>query len=92
MWTVSKKKEGRTPFIGQEALEKQVADNKAKKNKVQKRVGFMLQKAGVVREGASVSTKDGKGVGKVTSGTFSPILKKGVGMMYVDQDLTKEGT
>lgn len=39
-----------------------------------------------------MSTKDGKQVGKVTSGTFSPILKKGIGMMYVDQDQTKEGT
>jgi glycine cleavage system aminomethyltransferase T len=49
MWTVSKKKDGRTKFIGQDVLENQVADNKAKKNKVQKRVGFIVQKAGIVR-------------------------------------------
>jgi aminomethyltransferase len=60
MWTVSKKKQGRVPFIGQDILQKQVADNKEKKIKVQKRVGFMLDKAGVVREGASIKTKEGQ--------------------------------
>jgi|JI61114BRNA_FD_contig_41_4114568_length_549_multi_3_in_0_out_0_2 aminomethyltransferase len=92
MWTVSKKKEGRVPFIGQDALNKQIADNKAKKNKLQKRVGFMLEKTGVVREGASVLNKKGDKVGTVSSGTFSPVLKKGVGMMYVDQDSCKDET
>ena len=92
MWTVSKKKEGRVPFIGQDALNKQIADNKTKKNKLQKRVGFMLEKTGVVREGASVLNKKGDKVGTVSSGTFSPVLKKGVGMMYVDQDSCKDET
>lgn len=92
MWTVSKKKEGRTPFIGKEALDKQIADNKAKKTKLKKRVGFMLENAGVVREGATILTKQGENVGKVSSGTFSPVLKKGLGMMYVDQDHCKEDT
>lgn len=73
-------------------MNKQIADNKAKKNKLQKRVGFMLEKTGVVREGASVLNKKGDKVGTVSSGTFSPVLKKGVGMMYVDQDSCKDET
>jgi aminomethyltransferase len=59
-----------------------VADNKAGKLKVKKRVGFMLQKPGVVREGAIIKKGD-QVVGTVCSGTFSPCLRKGLGMMYV---------
>jgi glycine cleavage system aminomethyltransferase T len=36
-----------------------------------------------------VKDSTGKEVGHVTSGTYSPVLKKGIGMMYVDQSLTK---
>lgn len=45
-----------------------------------------------MREGAPVKDASGNEVGHVTSGTYSPVLKKGVGMMYVNQNLTKEGT
>lgn len=37
-------------------------------------------------------SKSGEKVGTVCSGTFSPVLRKGVGMMYVDQDYSKEDT
>lgn len=36
-----------------------------------------------------IIVKDGLEVGKVTSGTFSPILKKPIGMGYVSTDLSK---
>jgi len=31
-------------------------------------------------------------IGKVTSGTMSPSLKKGIGMGYLPVEMTKEGT
>jgi aminomethyltransferase len=41
------------------------------------------------REGALIFNKEGKEVGKVTSGTHSPSLKKPIGMGYVDVPLNK---
>lgn len=58
----------------------------------QKRVGIMGMKA-PAREGAELTTADGsKVIGRITSGTFSPCLKKPVAMGYVDSELSKEGT
>jgi aminomethyltransferase len=94
MWTVHKRKAGdnRLKFIGEEVLAKQQADVKAKTLKIRKRVGFMLNDAGVVREHCKVFDKEGKEVGETTSGSPSPSLKKTIGMTYVDQALTAENT
>lgn len=56
-----------------------------------KRVGFMGMKA-PAREGAEIfDDKDNK-IGVVTSGTFSPCLKKPIAMGYVSSDFAKDGT
>ncbi len=57
---------------------------------VRKLVGVMLE-AGIPREGYPI-LKDGKNVGILTSGTHSPMLKKGIGMGYVDAELAELGT
>ena len=63
-------------FIGKEALLKQ-------KEGEYERLSFLeCIDAGVPRYGYKVE-KDGKEVGKVTSGTFSPCLKKGIAMAYL---------
>ena len=63
-------------FIGKEALLKQ-------KEKDYEKLSFLeCIDAGIPRHGYKVE-KDGKEVGKVTSGTFSPCLKKGIAMAYV---------
>ena len=54
MWTVRKDKTGKEPYIGEEVLDSQVAKSKEKKIRVNKRVGFMLQQSGIVREGGIV--------------------------------------
>ncbi len=36
--------------------------------------------------------KDGRDVGAVTSGTFSPTLDKGIGMGYVETECARPGT
>ena len=62
MWTVHKRKSGddRLKFIGEEALAQQQSDVKAKKLKIRKRVGFMVNDPGVVRDHVKLFDKDGK--------------------------------
>jgi aminomethyltransferase len=55
-----------------------------------KRVAFSLQEAGIPRHGFSLTFSD-KPVGVVTSGTFSPVLKKGIGMGYLPTPLASPG-
>lgn len=44
-------------------------------------------------EGATIHDKDSdKEVGKVTSGTFSPILKQAITMAYIDTPYSKLGS
>ena len=49
----------------------------------------MVEGTGVVREHIDIYNKEGKKIGNTTSGTFSPILKKGIGMAYVHKDYRK---
>ncbi|OZV68425.1 glycine cleavage system aminomethyltransferase GcvT [Winogradskyella aurantia] len=48
-----------------------------------KLVAFELNEKGVPRRGYDIVDQDGKPIGKVTSGTMSPSLKKGIGLGYV---------
>jgi aminomethyltransferase len=83
MWTV-RKTMGPNPYIGNQAVEK------AKTGGVkEKRVGFTMEGNGIARDGTEVLDGSGKTVGKVTSGTFSPLLKKGVGMAYINTECSK---
>jgi aminomethyltransferase len=50
-------------------------------------VAFTMQGAGIARGGNPV-----QGGGVVTSGTFSPCLKRGIGMAYVPHDHAEPGT
>jgi aminomethyltransferase len=44
--------------------------------------------SGIIREGAEVVKADGSTVaGHVTSGTFSPALKQGVGFAYIPKQM-----
>lgn len=57
-----------------------------------KRVGLKLKKGGVLREDYKIFNKRKEEIGKLTSGTFSPILKAGIGMGYILKDYKKPGT
>jgi aminomethyltransferase len=57
-----------------------------------KRIGITGMKA-PAREGSIIYSGDGsKEIGNVTSGTFSPTLKKPIAMGYVASEFTKVGT
>lgn len=74
-WTVGWEK---AEFIGRDALLRERAQGLKRKL-----IGFELQDRGIVREGCAVKV-DHQKVGAVTSGTFSPTLKKSIGLAYVD--------
>jgi aminomethyltransferase len=73
-------------FIGREALLKQLEEGTERV-----RVGFKLLGRGIPRRGMEIVTEEGK-IGTVTSGTFSPLLKVGIGMGYVPPEYSEPGT
>jgi aminomethyltransferase len=73
-------------FIGREAIAKRSKDPSQ-----WRRVGLELEGKRIAREGAPILA-DGRQVGKVTSGTFSPTLAKAIAMAYVEPVQTGIGT
>ncbi len=73
-------------FIGRDALEAHKASGTATTL-----VGIMMDGRAIPREGYSVFQGDRK-VGTVTSGTFSPSLKKGVALARVESGVKAVGT
>jgi len=59
---------------------------------IQKRVGLDVEGRQPVREGALVLDGEGNEVGRVTSGGFSPSLKRPIAMGYVAAALAEPGT
>ena len=73
-------------FIGKSAL-LEIKE----KGITRKRIGFETERRGAIPRHGQKIFKDGREVGIVTSGTFSPSLKKGIGMGYVPVELAKVG-
>ena len=48
-----------------------------------KLIGFVLNERGIPRKGYKIFDSKQNEIGVVTSGTMSPVLKKGIGMGYV---------
>jgi aminomethyltransferase len=72
-------------FIGRDVLARQ------KEEGVRKRlVGFEVTERGIARDGQDVLV-DGSRLGKVTSGSPAPYLKKNIGMAYVPIEFANEG-
>ncbi|WP_185212781.1 glycine cleavage system aminomethyltransferase GcvT [Sphingobacterium mizutaii] len=67
---------------------------KAEKEKgvSQKLVGFEMIDRGIPRHDYEIVDADGNKIGRVTSGTQSPSLKKSIGLGYVEPAFAKEGT
>lgn len=82
-WIVGWNKEG---FNGAAALRKQSAIGIKRKL-----IGFELMEPGIARHGYDVWVS-GVRVGRVTSGTQTPFLKKAIGMAYLPIDRTEAGS
>jgi len=56
-----------------------------------KRVGIQIIEQGICRRGHEIYDEKGEKIGYVTSGTFSPLLKYGIGMAYIQAASALEG-
>jgi aminomethyltransferase len=74
-------------FIGKEALLKQKDDGIKRK-----RIGIKMIDQGIPRPGFELFSAAGQPVGRLTSGTFSPLLRMGVGMGYVEVSQAQESS
>ena len=83
-WVISK---DNNDFIGSERILSEKANGVSRK-----RVGIKLLTRGIAREGSLVLNKEGKKIGSLTSGGFSPNLKVSIGQGYIDIDYAKTDT
>lgn len=86
-WVIGKRRKTQGGFPGYEIIKQQMESESSTK-----RVGFILENGPPAREEAKIIDEKQEVVGKVTSGTFSPTLKKPLGMAYVDSKFSKLGT
>lgn len=82
-WTVKFDKE---EFIGRPALERQRKEGVARRL-----VGFEAEGRAIPRHGCEISAA-GERAGTVTSGTFSPSLRRPIGLGYVPRAASARGT
>ena len=73
-------------FIGKDVLQKQKAEGVKRK-----RVGIVMVDRGIPRPKMGVFDEAGEKIGVLTSGTYSPLLKVGIGMAYVQASNSQEG-
>ena len=70
-------------FVGRDALRTLRDEGVGRKL-----VGFVLKGRGIPRTGYQIVDANGHPIGNVTSGSQSPVLKKGIGLGYVRNDET----
>ena len=83
---ITKFAEGKN-FTNRAELERQ-----KKEGVTRKLCAFELQEKGIPRHGYEIADAEENVIGVVTSGTMSPVLKKGIGMGYVKPEFAKAGT
>jgi aminomethyltransferase len=73
-------------FIGKDVLDRQIKEGISRKI-----IGFEMIGREVARHGYPVLI-DGRKVGKVTSGSYAPYLKKNIGLVYLPIEYAEVGT
>lgn len=86
-WVINKRRRVEGGFPGADIILKQLADGAPRR-----RVGFALEGKAPAREGASVTDRDGKPLGIVTSGGFAPSVGAPIAMGYVEIGSAEPGT
>jgi aminomethyltransferase len=86
VWTISPKRREQGGFLGDSIILKQLKEGISTK-----RVGLAITGA-PAREHAEIQDLEGNEIGAVTSGTFSPTLKKPIAMGFVEASKAAIGT
>ncbi|MBP7651853.1 glycine cleavage system aminomethyltransferase GcvT [Candidatus Dependentiae bacterium] len=72
-------------YIAESVIQSQI------KNGVQKKIaGFVVKDKGIIRSNCSIIS-EGKIIGNITSGSFSPTLNKSIGIGYIHPDYFSNG-
>lgn len=74
-------------FIDREFLMMQKTEGVSRKLK-----GFAMLERGIPRHDYEIVNENGKTIGKVTSGTMSPVLNQGIGLAYISKEYIAFGT
>jgi aminomethyltransferase len=74
-------------FINREEFQTQKEEGVTRRLK-----GFVMEERGIPRQHYKVVDAEGNEIGEVTSGTMSPIVKKGIGMAYLKKGFWKADT
>lgn len=74
-------------FINAENLKKQKEEGVTRKL-----VGFKMVDKGIPRHDYTIEDAEGNEIGKVTSGTMSPVLSQGIGLGYVKKEFSAPGS
>jgi aminomethyltransferase len=80
-----------TKFTKEFSSSKKIQEQK-EKGVTKKLVGFELIDRGIPRHDYEIADAEGKTIGRVTSGTQSPTLKKAIGLGYVSTSHSKPGS
>ena len=76
-----------TKFINCESIERQKLSGTE-----DKLIGFVIDGRAIPRKGYKIVDKYNNKIGRVTSGTMSPILRKGIGLGYIKVDFSSPKT
>ena len=78
-------KENSDEYIGRKVIWSQL-----KNGTKRKRIAFSMKSGGIPRHGYEIKLAGSK-IGTVTSGSFSPTIKNGIGMAYVPPEVSEKG-
>lgn len=86
LWTIPQERRTSGGFLGSQVIVEQIKN----KSEERKRVGITLPRP--PHPHLKLYDSEGKEIGEVTSGSFSPVLKCGIGMAYLHKKFSKIGT
>ena len=87
VWAIGKRRKLDKDFLAADTIMDAVFNGTARK-----RVGILPQGRAPAREGAEIAVKQGRVVGRITSGGFGPSLNAPVAMGYVETAFATDGT
>jgi aminomethyltransferase len=76
---------------GNDFIDREFLESQRDKGLDKKLVGFELNQRGIPRKDYPILSEDGKQIGRVTSGTLSPLTSKAIGLGYVNTPYSKPG-
>ncbi|HEX3665216.1 MAG TPA: glycine cleavage system aminomethyltransferase GcvT [Rhizomicrobium sp.] len=87
VWSIGKRRKEQKDFPAAEAIMRQVTNGTRRK-----RVGIRPEGRAPAREGAEITDKNGRLIGRITSGGFGPSLNSPMAMGYVESAFAADGT